>query len=67
MADAKDELKSSLESLRKAADAVVDQVLGKDVRGHLREAAKHTLRAVKAAVDEAERKLDERADKPSGG
>ncbi len=53
-----DELKSALESLRKAADAVADRVLGTEVTGHLRDATRSGLRAAKASLDKVERKLD---------
>jgi hypothetical protein len=60
MANPSDEIKQSLDNLRKAADAVADKILGTDVIGHLREAARHGLRAAKAALDHAERQLDQR-------
>ena len=52
------ELKSALDSLRKAADAVADRVLGTEVTGHLRDATRSGLRAAKASLDKAERNLD---------
>ena len=55
---AHDEIKNALENLRKAADAVSDRILGKEVTGHLREAAKSGIRAAKAALDEAEKRMD---------
>lgn len=58
MANPSDEIKQSLDNLRKAADAVADRILGTDVTGHLREAARHGLRAAKAALDHAEQQLD---------
>jgi len=62
MANPSDEIKQSLDNLRKAADAVADKILGKDVTGHLREAARHGLRAAKAALDKAEQELDKPRD-----
>ena len=56
--NAHDELKNALDNLRKAADAVSDRVLGKEVTGHLREAAKSGIRAAKAVLDEAEKRVD---------
>lgn len=58
MANPSDEIKQSLDNLCKAADAVADKILGTDVTGHLREAARHGLRAAKAALDHAEQQLD---------
>ena len=60
MASPSDEIKQSLDNLKKAADAVADKILGTDVTGHLREAARHGLRAAKAALDRAEQELDKR-------
>lgn len=60
MANPSDEIRQSLDNLRKAADAVADKILGTDVTGHLREAARHGLRAAKAALDKAEHELDRR-------
>lgn len=57
-----DDLKSSLESLRKAADAVADRVLGREVTGHLRDATRSGILAAKAALDHAEQCLDRKAD-----
>jgi len=56
--NAHDELKNALDNLRKAADAVSDRVLGKEVTGHLREAAKSGIRAARAVLDEAEQRVD---------
>jgi hypothetical protein len=56
-----DELKNALDNLRKAADAVGDRVLGKDVTGHLRDAARSGIRAAKAALDAAEKRMDGKA------
>lgn len=53
-----DELKNALDNLRKAADAVSDRILGKEVVGHLREATKSGIRAAKAVLDEAEKRID---------
>lgn len=53
-----DDLKASLSSLRKAADAVADRVLGTEVTGHLRDATRSGIRAAKAALDRAEQHLD---------
>ena len=60
MASTSDEIKHSLDNLKKAADAVADKILGTEVTGHLREAARHGLRAAKAALDKAEQDLDKR-------
>lgn len=62
-----DELKQSLDNLRKAADTVADKILGNEIAGHLREAAKHGLRAAKAAIDEAEKRLDRKPGASHGG
>ncbi len=61
-----DDLKSALHSLRKAADAVADRVLGTEVTGHLRDATRSGLRAAKASLDKAEQCLDRDRSKPAG-
>jgi hypothetical protein len=55
---ANDDLKAALDSLHKASQAVADRVLGTAVTGHLRDAARSGIRAAKAALDEAEQRLD---------
>ena len=65
MASTSDEIKHSLDNLKKAADAVADKILGTEVTGHLREAARHGLRAAKAALDKAEHELDKRKVDPA--
>jgi len=65
MASTHDEIKQTLDNLKKAADAVADKFLGTDVTGHLREAARHGLRAAKAALDKAEQELDKRKVDPA--
>ena len=60
MASPSDEIKQSLDNLKRAADAVADKILGTDVTGQLRDAARLGLRAAKAALDHAEQELDKR-------
>lgn len=55
---AHDEVKNAIDNLRKAADVLSDRMLGKEVTGHLREAAKSGIRAAKAVLDEAEKQVD---------
>ena len=58
---AHDELKKALDNLHKAAHAVTERALGKEVTGHLREAAKSGIRAARAVLDEAEKRVDGKA------
>ena len=51
-----DELKQAQEAVRHAASSVADRILGTETRGHLRDAARHALRAGLAALDEADRR-----------
>lgn len=60
-----DDLKSALDSLRKASDAVADRVLGKEVTGHLRDATRSGIRAAKASLDRIEQQLDRNSQSPS--
>jgi hypothetical protein len=55
-----DELKDALEQLKKAADRVTDKILGSEVTGHLRAAAQHVVRAARSALDQVDKKMDER-------
>lgn len=56
MSAAHDELKHAHDSLKAASQALADRVLGTETRGHLREAARHVLKAGLAAIDEDERR-----------
>ncbi len=63
-----DELKQALDHLKNASDAVVEHLVGEKTVGHLRQAAKHALSAVRSALEKAEKALDEKtAPKNDGG
>ncbi len=62
-----DELKDALDQLKQATDKVADKILGGDVAQHLRAAAQHVVRAAKGALDQVDRKLDEKAKKTAPG
>ncbi len=55
MSTTHDELKHAHDELRHAAQSVADRILGTETRGHLREAARHVLKAGLAALDEGEK------------
>ncbi len=56
MTAAHDELKHAHDELKAAASAVADRILGAETRGHLRQAARHALKAGLAVLDEDERR-----------
>jgi hypothetical protein len=49
-----DDLHDARIHLRQAARAMGDRILGRDVANHLRQAAKHALKAGVAALEECE-------------
>ena len=49
-----DDLLDARTHLRQAARAMGDRILGRDVASHLRQAAKHALKAGVAAIEEHE-------------
>jgi hypothetical protein len=55
MSAAHDELKHAHDELKAAAQVVADRILGAETRGHLRQAARHVLKAGLAALDEGEK------------
>ncbi len=59
--EACDKIKDAHTHLRHAAQAMEERVLGKDVASHLRQAARSVLQAGLAAIDERDRRSDERA------
>jgi hypothetical protein len=54
----RDEMKKAAEEVRRAGEALLKQIIGGEAHAHLREARRHALRAARAAIDEAERRLD---------
>ncbi len=56
-----DELKDALDQLKQATDKVADKILGGDIAQHLRAAAQHVVRAARSALDQVDKKMDERA------
>jgi hypothetical protein len=56
--EACDKIKDARTHLRHAAQAMEERVLGKDVAGHLRQAARSMLQAGLAAIDERDRPRD---------
>jgi len=65
-----DDLKHAGEDFRRAAEAVVDRVIGPDIRGHLRAATRHLVAAARSALDHVDAELAKRetpADKPPVG
>jgi hypothetical protein len=58
-----DDLSNARQHLRLAFAAAEERILGKDVVGHLRQAARHVLKAGISRIDEME---EHRTGKPSG-
>jgi hypothetical protein len=59
-----DDIKSARKHLRLAFASAEERVLGREVVGHLRQAARHLLKAGISKIDEVE---SERTGKPSSG
>ncbi|MBA2480035.1 MAG: hypothetical protein H0V44_05180 [Planctomycetes bacterium] len=58
-----DELKRAADEAFLAADNAVQRLVGSDLGTHLRSAAKHMLQAGVAAINETERKMQERRER----
>lgn len=61
--DTKEHLKHAKEQVRHAVDVAAERFMNGDVRGHLRNAARHMLQAGLAALDADQRHRAERAAK----
>jgi hypothetical protein len=56
----KDELHNAAESVNKAGKAAYDKIVDPGVRGHLRDATRHLLKAAKCAVEAAEKHFEDK-------
>ena len=61
--DVKEHLHHAKEQVRHAVDVAAERLVNDDVRGHLRNAARHMLQAGLAALDDDQRHRTERAAK----
>ena len=57
----KDELHQAAESVNKAGKAAYDKIVDPGVRGHIRDASRHLLKAAIAALDAAEKRCSEKS------
>ena len=60
MQDVKDELHHAAESVNKAGKAAYDKIVDPGVRGHLRDATRHLLKAAIGVLDAAEKRVAEK-------
>ncbi len=56
----KDELHHAAESVNKAGKAAYDKIVDPGVRGHLRDATRHLLKAAKCALDAADKHFEDK-------
>ena len=61
----KDELHQAADSVNKAGKAAYDKIVDPGVRGHLRDATRHLLKAAIAALDHAEKRCAEKGSAPA--
>jgi hypothetical protein len=56
-----DDLNQAADDVRDAAGRFAERLMGSDVHGHLRDAARHLLHAARSVLEEAESCLDKGA------
>jgi hypothetical protein len=61
MPEVQDELHHAADSVHKAGKAAYDKIVDPGVRGHLRDATRHLLKAAICALDSAEKRMADKS------